>query len=747
MSSKQRYSKLIRFGVYLAVIVLINIAGLTLYARFDLTKSKAFSISEASKQVVSTLSEPLTINVFFTKDLPPPHNNTERYLRDLLEEFALYSNQYFNFRFYNVSSDAGGTAANGQQNQQLAQGYGIHPVQIQVFEQDEVKFMRAYMGMALVHGDTVEKIPTITTVSGLEYKITTAIQKLNNKVSAFLRLKDKIQVTLYLSSSLKSVAPIIGLDHLADYPKEIERVVTTLNKSAYDRLQFKYVDPSDDEARALQEQYDLMHLKWPDQTKAGLKAGSGIIGLVMRYGDKSRTMPLMEVIRLPIFGTQYQLVGLDQVEEIINANLETLININTDIGYLASHGTLNMASAPQGPMGGQGQESLTSFNALLSENYSVNQIDLAKDDIPDSLKCLIIARPTEKFSEYELYQIDQALMRGTSLALFLDAFKMEMPGQPQMMGLNQGPSHVPIDTGLKKLLAHYGVTVKPAYVLDENSHRQRMPREMGGGERPIYFAPIIKAENINQELPFLSNIKGLITVKISPAIVDQERIKTLKLIATELFGSSEKSWLMEAPINLNPIMLSPPPKEEMAAQPLSYMIEGAFPSYFAGKPIPEKQTKEDLKEPGDTPQAPAPKAAENDAAAKADADAVKDKPAVDMSKIESKSTVVDKGVPARIFLLTSSEMLQDNVLDPAGTSPNDMFIMNVIDVLNDRGSIAEMRSKVQRFNPLDDVSAPAKTLIKIINIAGLPVLVIVCGLLVWLHRVSRRKRIEGLFKP
>ena len=508
MGSKQNYSKLIRFGVYLAVIVLINIAGLTLYARFDLTRSKAFSISEASKRVVSTLSEPLTINVFFTKDLPPPHNNTERYLRDLLEEFALHSNQYFNFRFYNVGSDAGGAVDNGQQNQQLAQGYGIHPVQIQVFEQDEVKFMRAYMGMALVHGDTVEKIPTITTISGLEYKITTAIQKLNNKVSAFLRLKDKIQVTLYLSSSLKEVAPIIGLDNLADYPKEIERVVTTLNKSAYDRLQFNHIDPADSDAQSLQQQHDLMHLKWPDQAEAGLKAGSGIIGLVMRHGDKSRTVPLMEVIRLPIFGTQYQLVGLDQVEEIINANLETLININTDIGYLAGHGTLEMTPAPPGPMGGQGQESLTSFNTLLSENYSINHIDLDKGDIPSSLKCLIIARPTEKFSDYELYQIDQALMRGTSLALFLDAFEMVMPGQPQMMGLNQGPNHVPIDTGLEKLLAHYGITVKPAYVLDENSHRQRMPQEMGGGERPIYFAPIIKAENINQELPFLSNIKG-----------------------------------------------------------------------------------------------------------------------------------------------------------------------------------------------------------------------------------------------
>ena len=61
----------IKFAIYLVIVVLVNVAGITLFLRADLTADKIYSISAASKRVVGTLSEPLTIKVFFTKDLPP----------------------------------------------------------------------------------------------------------------------------------------------------------------------------------------------------------------------------------------------------------------------------------------------------------------------------------------------------------------------------------------------------------------------------------------------------------------------------------------------------------------------------------------------------------------------------------------------------------------------------------------------------------------------------------------------------
>ena len=108
MNTKNRFQNYIKFFIYMIAIVLINVAGITLFFRLDLTKNRVYSISEASKQVVSTLSEPLTIKVFFSKNLPAPHNNTERYLHDLLEEYAIHANQYFNYRFYDVSLDKAG---------------------------------------------------------------------------------------------------------------------------------------------------------------------------------------------------------------------------------------------------------------------------------------------------------------------------------------------------------------------------------------------------------------------------------------------------------------------------------------------------------------------------------------------------------------------------------------------------------------------------------------------------------------
>jgi ABC-2 type transport system permease protein len=737
MGIQKRYPKYIKLCIYLVIIVLVNVAGMTLFFRLDLTENKMYSISEASKHVVSTLSEPLTIDVFFTKNLPAPHNNTERYLHDLLEEYAIHANKYFNYRFYDVSPESEGMDASTRENQKLANNYGIHPVQIQVFEQDEVKFKKAYMGLVLIHGDMVERIPTITSVDGLEYKLTTAIQKLNHKISTLLSLKGKVKVMLYLSSSLKPIAPLMGLNELPEYPAKLKEIIDRLNAKNYGKLEYTYIDPSAaPSSEASLEKYDLMKLQWPDLSNGKIKAGKGMIGLVMEYGGKFRKIPLLSEIRLPILGTQYNLASLDRLEDTINDNLETLVNINQDLGYLAGHGTLSTSGFL--PTGQQNQDAISTFASLVSKTYSIKPIDLKNQSIPANLQCLVIARPTEKFSDYELFQIDQALMRGTNLALFLDPFK-EVNANNQRFGFNRGPAYIPLDTGLEKLLSHYGIHIERSYVLDENCHKQRLPRSMGGGERPIYFAPIIKDKNINHKLKFLRGIKGLVAVKISPLELDQARISKNKLTAVRLFSSSEKSWEIRKNISLNPLFLPPPPSADQMQQfPLAYLIEGEFPSYFAGKPIPEKTSKDDKATAGDKGDKKDKKETTPDTANK--------KTEAELAKIKGQGQVISKGKQSKIFLMAAPDMLKNNVLDPEGDSPNDTFILNTLDALNNREDIASMRSKVLNFNPLQDTGSLTKTFVKAFNIAGLPILVVFLGLLVWLRRHSRRKRIQMMFQ-
>jgi ABC-type uncharacterized transport system involved in gliding motility auxiliary subunit len=719
-----KYAKYIKFALYALVVVLINLAGLTLFYRVDLTGNKIYSLSAVSRKVADTLTEPLTVKVFFTRDLPAPHNNTEMYLRDLLNEYAQQNKKHFNVQFYNVSAETEGMSEKARDNQQTARDYGIHPVQIQILEQDEFKFKQAYMGLVIIHGDIIERIPTITGTEGLEYKLTTAIQKLNHKISALLALEDKIQIDLVLSSSIYKVAsPLMGIKGLDRYPDLIQEMVERLNAQNYGKLSFRRIDPISDEDQSARLAYpNLMHLTWPEVPKSKVTAGEGTIGMLLSYKNQAREIPLINVVRLPIFGEQYQLTPIDQLEEVIGTNLDRLININQEIGYLADFGTLSMGGG--GPLGPQ-EESLQQMSALLNKTYAVKAIDLDSQPIPEGLQCLMIARPTQEFSDYALYQIDQALMRGTNLALFVDAFEMKQAANMPFMA-NQMPTYVPLDTGLEKLLEHYGVRIKRSMVMDEKSYRQRRPPQQGGGEQPIYFAPIIEKNNITRQLDYLKNIKGLIALEISPLELNEQRISDQKINAFPLFSSSERSWEMRDQIILNPMFIQPPASNnEMRSRQLAYLLEGSIESYFKGKPMPER---------------PVPPA-EDDS---------QDSPAIPATgkelAVQGEGVRREQGVPAKIFVVASSKMIGDQLMDENGESPNAMFIMNMIDALNGREDIAMMRSKEQRFNPLDPTGPGTKIFVKGFNMAGLPVAVIIFGLIVWALRHARARRIQRMFQ-
>jgi ABC-2 type transport system permease protein len=694
MAGKRR-GKYIKFILYVIVVVLINGAGLTLFFRADLTKNDVYSISEASRHVVSTLSEPLTINVFFTKNLPAPHNNTERYLHDLLREYANYANRYFNYRFYDVSPDEGDITKEAKENQALARNYGIFPIQIQAIEKDEVKFQKAYMGLVILHGDLIERIPTVTVTDGLEYKLTMAMQKLNNKISALLRLEDKIRVRLFLSSTLNAVAPLMRLNAMPRLPETLEGIVKKLNEKHYGKLQFESIDPSRDQKSAEEtKKFNLMNLKWPSLSDGKIEAGEGTVGLVLQRGERTVTVPFLRAIRLPLLGTQYEMADGNRLEEMISENVESLIDINEGLGV------------------------------LVSRNYTMKPVNLKEEPLAESFNCLVLPGPTETFSDYELFEIDQFLMRGKSLAILLDRFhEVAPPGQQGAPA--QAPRIVPLDTGLEKLLSHYGIQIKKSYVMDENCFKQRMPAQFGGGERPIYFAPLIKNELINHDLGFMKHIKALVVLKVSPLEFDGKRVQDLGLKVHRLFSSSEKSWEMAERISLNPMTLQPPSsKEAMKSFPLAYVIEGRFESYFAGKEIPEKP---------ETKAGPEQK------------EQAEERPGADLSKIERKGQFLSKGRPGKIFIIASSEMLKDNMVDEEGRGPNAMFLLNVVDYLNGREHIALMRSKEQRLNPLAETKGGTRTFLKAFSIAGLPLLVILFGLGVWFRRHSRKRSIHMMF--
>lgn len=716
--------KYYRFIVYMAVVILLNAAGATLYFRLDLTAEKIYSLSGASREAVSTLSQPLTVKVFFTSHLPPPYNDAERYVRDLLEEYALAGNSYFNYQFYNVSAEDDKKTS---QNRDLAESFGVYPVQIQNIEQDEVKFQKAYMGMLLIHGDIVKTIPTITSTQGLEYRITSDIQKMNNKISALLNLKHNISVRLILSSSLQAVGPYLNLPGITQLPGEVKGMVEKLNAKSYGKLDFSSADPSrDTAARKEAEKAGILSLRWnsfTDRSGRTVQADQGYAGILVEYGKKTEKISLIEPVTLPLFGTQYELADMGKLRQNIDDAVGNVINVNEEIGYLGDHGTLPLSEAMPGAA--LEEQPLSHFQKLLSGEYTVREVKL-KDGIPPELPTLIIAGPKKKFTDYELYQLDQYLMKGRNLAIFLDSYRaVEPPPQYRMMG--QRPSLVPVDTGLRKLLAHYGLEVGKSYVLDKSCYRMSIPASLGGGQREMYFAPIVKDDFINKTVPFLKNIKGLIMFNNSPVTVDKDTVKGNGLTAMKLFSSSGKAWEKSGRSNPNPLFDSPPVDKEAYEQvPFAYIVQGQFPSYFKGKgPVLKPE-----------PAAGGDKAKANE----------ETKERAGLTHFTSEGAAMDKGRPGKIFLIGSSEILKDNVIDADGATPNAQFVMNVVDYLNGRESYALMRSKSQSFNPLRETAAPARTFIKGADIVGLPLLVVFAGLFVWFRRERRKRLIHQMFE-
>jgi len=690
----------INFILYLAVIVLVNIASSTIFFRIDLTANKKYSLSKASIAAVSEIKEPLTIKAFFSDNLPGRYSNLQREFTDLMQEYSLAGNINFNYQIYTINKDGNSSDDSGRNIKDLAADYSINPIQIQTIENDEVKLQSVYMGLTLINGNMIKTIPSIASVNNLEYNITGSINTISRKISALLSLDKNITINLYLSSSLYAMG-----EGLSSYPDKVKEIVGKLNNENYNKLTYNYIDP---------DTTPIDDNKNNTLTSFNLQSNNGsnkkvFADLEISNGDQSTVIILLQK---NIFG--YDIISPEDLSDNINGIIEKSLGLNEEIAYLSEYGTLDLyqnpySQAQQGP-------SLNNLSTMIADNYFLKPLTTLDNGIPDNLKTMLIVSPKEKISTWDLYQIDQYIMKGNSVGFFIDTHTevtdTQNPYNPQP------PVYVPRNTGLDKLLDHYGVNISKSYVLDENCYKQTGRNNQGGlSETTFYFAPQILPQNINNSVPFLKNIKGLVMLNTSPLVINNTDDKTRKI--KTLFSSSDKSWEMKDKINLyNPMIIFPPSSEDMSQFPLAAMIEGNIDSYFNGRDIPKKELKE--------------------------SEGLKGLISSDL--ITSDEKFIPNTGKGKVFVIGTSAVLTDNILDKTGTSPNAVFIYNVLDNLNGRDAFAEMRSKGQPFNPLKETTPGIRSFIKGFSIAGLPIIVILAGLTAWLIWTSRKKKIELMFR-
>lgn len=120
---------IISISITLITIIVINMISSQVFKRFDLTKDKRYTLSEAAKQTVETVDAPLIIDVFLEGDFPSEFRRLRNETQQILEEFSV-ANSNLIFNFINPLEDE---ALREQRIQQLAQR-GMQPFQITVQE-------------------------------------------------------------------------------------------------------------------------------------------------------------------------------------------------------------------------------------------------------------------------------------------------------------------------------------------------------------------------------------------------------------------------------------------------------------------------------------------------------------------------------------------------------------------------------------------------------------------------------------
>ena len=193
--------------------------------------------------------------------------------------------------------------------------------------------------------------------------------------------------------------------------------------------------------------------------------------------------------------------------------------------------------------------------------------------------------------------------------------------------------------------------------------------------------------------------------------------------AEVLFKSSKDSWIRSGFIALNPMFIRPPQgKNDFKQQPLAVQLEGELVSYFKGRPIPEKPEEN-----------------------KKDKKAKKDNAKSIVKNIESENAKLDSTNSAKLIVFGTSAIIKNSFIDRDGMGPNAILMLNSIDYLTGKIDFAKMRSKAQFYNPLKDTTPAKRSFIKWFNIAGLPILVALFGLIVWFMRKRKMDRIKEIF--
>lgn len=545
--------------------------------RIDLTAEKQYSLSRATRDILSNLSEPLLIRGYFSEKTHPLLAPLIPRIRDMLQEYRVASGGKVQVEIVDPARDPDAEA-------EANQTYGIRPTPLQVAGRYEASIINAYFDILIRYGDqsaTLNFRDLIEIEYGrdeinvrlrnLEYDLTSAIKKVvygfQSIDMVLASLEEPAELTLY-------VTPDTLPEWLADAPATIEKVAQDIAGRSAGKFTFRTVNPDAPDAavtrQQLYEQYGVqpfaVSLFSPD---------TYYLHMLLRVGDQAQL----------VFPS-----GEFSEAEVRTAIESALKRAST--GFLQVVGLWTPPATPTQDMFGQLQQPLSSWQQLresLSQEYEVRTVDLSTGKVPADVDVLVLVAP-RNLSDKERFAVDQYLMRGGSVVVAAGNYGITID---QLSG---GLALEPLENGLGEILASYGITVEKKLVLDPQNEQFPVQTVRQVGNFRVQeivamnypFFVNIRPDGMAKDSPIVSNLPEVTLNWASPITVDEA--KNANRQVTVLLRSSPQSWT-QVETNIQPdFNLYPeqgfPVGSDRQSYPLAVSVQGAFESFFKGKPSP-----------------------------------------------------------------------------------------------------------------------------------------------------------------
>lgn len=382
------------------------------------------------------------------------------------------------------------------------------------------------------------------------------------------------------------------------------------------------------------------------------------MGLVIKHREKKEVIPVVRGLE----GLEYDLTSL--IRKMARAKQPVL-------GVLQGH---------EGPAL---HEKLQFLQAALSQTYEVRPVQLgAQDRFDASLDALLVIGPKTALSPAEVKALDQFLMEGESVALFLDSLQVDLKQFNPAAATH----------GLGELLSTWGIGVGDQLVADVNAANLNVSERRGymvvQMPVPYPFLPVVRRlegdSAISQGLgEVLFPFANALTVTPKEGVA-----------AVVLARSSDKSWLEPTPPNVDPRRdwRSEAPTFS-GPHALMVQVSGKLKSHFAAEASQSSA--------GGTP------------------------------------VLAESKGEARLIVVGTSALIQDDFVSQ--NRGNQALLMNVADWLVLDPALLAMRTRglsVATLKP--ELSDGVRNGVKLGNALGLPLGLALFGLVRWRVREARR---------